>query len=135
MTAKVLFVCVGNSCRSQMAEAFANAAGLHAESAGTEPAPGVSSRAIQVMQEVGIDMSHHTPKVLDWDRLKEFDRTITMGCGVEESCPALRTDADWGLDDPADRDLEFFRVVRDDIKARVDALAAELSAPGAASTA
>lgn len=129
---QVLFVCVGNSCRSQMAEAFALAAGLSAESAGTVPTAAVNARAIEAMAEVGISMDDHTPKVLDWDRLGDFERTITMGCGVEESCPALRTDADWGLDDPVDRDMDFFREVRDDIKARVDALAAEL---GVASTA
>ena len=122
MIRKVLFVCVGNSCRSQMAEAFARHHGLDAASAGTEPADAVSRRAVEVMAEKGIDMgpaAGYQPKVLDWDSLADFDATITMGCGVAESCPALRTDEDWGLDDPVDRDLDFFREVRDDIEARV----------------
>ena len=91
---KVLFVCVGNSCRSQMAEAFARHHGMEAASSGTEPAAAVSSRAIEVMAENGIDMSEaagYRPKVLDWDAMQGFDKTITMGCGVAESCPALRT--------------------------------------------
>lgn len=131
---KVLFVCVGNSCRSQMAEAFARHHGLEAASAGTEPAAAVSSRAIEVMAEKGIDMSPgagYGPKVLDWATLKEFDATITMGCGVAESCPTLRTDEDWGLDDPVDRDMAFFREVRDDIEQRVLRLKATGSGLGA----
>ena len=120
---KVLFVCVGNSCRSQIAEAFARHYGLEAESAGTEPAPSVSRNAVAVMAEKGIDMTGQTPKVLDWDLLSTFDRTITMGCGVAESCPALRTDEDWGLDDPVGQPIEVFRAVRDDIEQRVRRLA------------
>lgn len=123
---KVLFVCVGNSCRSQMAEAFARAAGLDAHSAGTTPAGAVSSLAVQVMDEIGIDMTGQTPKLIDWEALPTFDRTITMGCGVAEACPALRTDEDWGLDDPVDRPIEVFRAVRDDIRRRVDLLKAQL---------
>jgi arsenate reductase (thioredoxin) len=119
---KVLFVCVGNSCRSQMAEGFARHFGLLAESAGTEPASAVSRTAVAVMAEKGIDLTTHTPKTLDWTSLKEFDRTITMGCGVAESCPALRTDEDWGLDDPVGQPIEVFRAVRDDIERRVLAL-------------
>lgn len=119
---RVLFVCVGNSCRSQMAEAFARHHGLEAASSGTEPASAVSSRAIEVMAEKGIDMAPEAgyhPKVLDWQGLQGFDRTITMGCGVAESCPTLRTDEDWGLDDPVGQPLDVFRAVRDDIERRV----------------
>lgn len=126
--AKVLFVCVGNAGRSQMAEAFAKHLGLDAESAGTEPAPRVSSRAVAAMEEVGIDMSEHTPKLLDMNALDQYDRTITMGCGVAESCPALRTDEDWGLDDPKDASPEEVRRIRDQVKGHVEALAAELGA-------
>lgn len=125
---KVLFVCVGNSCRSQMAEGFARAAGLDAASAGTVPASGVSRTAAKVMREKGIDISGHTPKVLDMARLEAYDRVITMGCGVAESCPSLHTDEDWGLDDPVGRDDDFFRRVRDDIEARVRALASRAEA-------
>lgn len=115
----VLFVCVGNAARSQMAEAFARQLGLDAESAGTRPADRVGPRAVQVMAEKGIDLSHHTPKGLDWDRLADFDRTITMGCGVAETCPTLHTDEDWGLDDPLGLPMETVRAIRDDIERRV----------------
>lgn len=116
---RVLFVCVGNSCRSQMAEAFARHHGLDAQSAGTEPASSVSRSAVAAMDERGIALDGHEPKILDFDRLDAFDRTITMGCGVAESCPSLRTDEDWGLDDPVGQPMEVFRAIRDDIEARV----------------
>ncbi len=125
---KVLFVCVGNSCRSQMAEAFARRLGLDAESAGTEPAARVHPDAVRAMAEKGIRLEGQTPKRLDFGRLGEFQRTITMGCGVAENCPSLRTDEDWGLDDPVGHDLASFRRVRDDIEARVVRLAGELRA-------
>lgn len=125
--AKVLFVCVGNAGRSQMAEAFARSMGLDAESAGTEPHERVSRRAVAAMEELGIDMSHHSPKLLDMTRLGDYDRTITMGCGVAESCPSLRTDADWGLDDPKDASPEEVRRIRDQVREHVAALAEELA--------
>jgi len=106
-----------------MAEGFARAMGLDAESAGTEPASAVSRSAVAAMAEVGIDISGHTPKVLDWSRIQEFDRTVTMGCGVAESCPALRTDEDWGLDDPVGKPMEEFRRIRDEVRAHVARLA------------
>ncbi len=106
-----------------MAEGFARHLGLETASAGTKPAPSVSRNAIAVMAERGIDISTHTPKLLDWDTLDTWDRTITMGCGVAESCPALHTDEDWGLDDPVGQPLAEFRRVRDEIEARVRALA------------
>lgn len=124
--AKVLFVCVGNSCRSQMAEGFARKHGLDAESAGTEPAPSVSAGAIAAMAEVGIHIENHAPKLLDMTRLADFDRTITMGCGVAESCPSLKTDADWGLDDPVGQPMDEFRRIRDEVEAHVLQLVAEL---------
>ena len=125
---RVLFVCVGNSCRSQMAEALARHHGLEAESAGTMPATAVSRNAVAVMAEKGVDMTHQTPKMLDLARLREFDRTITMGCGVAESCPSLRTDEDWGLDDPVGQPIEVFRAVRDEIERRVLDLKVRLAA-------
>lgn len=132
MSAKVLFVCVGNAARSQMAEGFAKALGLEAESAGTTPAAAVSRRAVAAMAEKGIDIRGHAPKGLDFDRLEGFDRTITMGCGVTEACPTLHTDEDWDLDDPVAMDEDGFRAVRDAIAERVQALAAELSPSPAA---
>ena len=116
---KVLFVCVGNSCRSQMAEAIARHHGIEAESAGTEPAPSVSRNALAVLGEHGIDTEGLRPKALDFDRLGEFARTITMGCGVAESCPSLRTDEDWGLDDPVGQPIEAFRATYEEIERRV----------------
>ncbi len=127
---RVLFVCVGNAGRSQMAEAFAKHYGLDADSAGTEPAPAVSRRAVAAMQELGIDMSGHSPKLLDMSSLDAYDRTITMGCGVAESCPTLHTDADWGLDDPKDASPEEVRRIRDQVQQHVEALVRELI-PGA----
>jgi protein-tyrosine-phosphatase len=115
----VLFVCVGNAARSQMAEAFARHHGLEAESAGTQPAPRVGPRAVEVMHEKGIDLADHTPKLLDMTRLADFDRTVTMGCGVAESCPTLHTDEDWGLDDPLHLTIDAVRAIRDEIERRV----------------
>jgi arsenate reductase len=129
MDKRVLFVCVGNAGRSQMAEAFARSMGLDASSAGTDPAPAVSRRAVKAMEEVGIDMSQQVPKILDMAALDQFDLTITMGCGVAESCPALHTDEDWGLDDPKDASPGELRRIRDEVKARVTTLANELDAP------
>ncbi len=119
---RVLFVCVGNSARSQMAEAIARHHGLVAESAGTQPAFAVHSLALQVLKERGISATGLHPKVIDWNRLGSFDRTITMGCGVAESCPALRTDEDWELDDPAGMGLPEFRAMADEIERRVKLL-------------
>lgn len=125
-TKKALFVCVGNSCRSQMAEGFARHYGLKAASAGTEPTHQVNPLAVEVMAEKGIDIRDQTPKIMDMAKLKEWDRVITMGCGVAESCPSLRTDEDWGLDDPVGEPIEAFRACRDEVEARVKKLIEEL---------
>ncbi len=116
---KLLFVCVGNSCRSQMAEAIARHHGFEAASAGTEPASSVSRNAIAVLEEHGIDTGGLTPKLVDFDALDRYDRTITMGCGVAESCPTLHTDEDWGLDDPVGQPLDAFRATYAEIERRV----------------
>jgi arsenate reductase (thioredoxin) len=120
---KVLFVCVGNSGRSQMAEAFLNAlAGgkIIAISAGTIPAAGVDPVVVEVMQEEGIDISTARPKQLTAEMLQDADKVITMGCGVEEACPAVRVySEDWGLPDPKGKSREEIRKVRDGIKDRV----------------
>ena len=98
-----------------------------ADSAGTKPAQQVNPTVIQVMREVGIDISREIPKLLTLDLVEQVDRMITMGCGVEETCPAdfLPTE-DWGLDDPADKPIEEVRRIRDEIKARVKKLVTEL---------
>jgi len=122
----VLFVCVGNSGRSQMAEAFFNqAAGgkARAISAGTKPASSVDPQTVQVMREVGIDISAARPKPLTMEMLDRADRVVTMGCGVEGVCPAsfVQTE-DWQLEDPKGKPIEDVRRIRDEIRARVTRL-------------
>lgn len=121
---KVAFVCVHNSCRSQMAEGFGKALGqevFEVYSAGTENYPEVKPLAVQVMEEAGIDMSSHHPKLLS-DIPKELDILITMGCNV--SCPWVpcKHMEDWGLEDPSGGPIEGFRNTRDMIKSKVEAL-------------
>lgn len=128
---KVLFVCVHNSGRSKMAEAFFNrmAAGrdMEALSAGTQPANSVNPTVVAAMREVGIDLSGEVPRRLTREMAQSADRVITMGCGVAESCPAgfLITE-DWGLEDPQGQPIEKVRQIRDQIRERVATLIASL---------
>ena len=130
----VLFVCVHNSGRSQMAEAFFNAltrGKARAVSAGTKPAEQVNATVAAVMKEVGIDISRRKPKALTFEMMEKADRVITMGCGVEETCPAsFAPTEDWQLDDPEGRPIEEVRKIRDDIRARVAKLVRELMVLG-----
>jgi protein-tyrosine-phosphatase len=130
---KILFVCIHNSGRSQMAEAFANRIGrgvLSAQSAGTKPTDAVNPVVVQAMQEVGYNMSGHYPKIMTDGMLDTADLVVTMGCGVnledvEEGavCPAVLTQTeDWNLDDPKGKSLEDVRIIRDQIKAKVEEL-------------
>ncbi|MEM2890383.1 MAG: arsenate reductase ArsC [Candidatus Hadarchaeum sp.] len=126
---KVLFVCVENSARSQMAEAFFNkmARLARAESAGTKPAAAVNPMAVEVMREVGIDISAAKPKMLTWEMLEAADRVITMGCISGELCPAtLVPTEDWGIEDPAGKSIEKFREIRELIRIRVEKLVEEM---------
>ncbi len=120
---KVLFVCVHNSGRSQMAEAFFNAlAGGRgaAESAGTMPARHVNPVVVEAMREVGLDISENKPKVLTPEMVQQADKVITMGCSVEGVCPVTFVPSeDWGLEDPAGRPIEVVRRIRDEIRERV----------------
>lgn len=121
---KVAFVCVHNSCRSQMAEGWAKKLGkgiIDAYSAGTEDYPEVKPGAVQVMEEVGVDMSSHKPKLLS-DIPEEIDILITMGCNVV--CPFVPCShsEDWGLEDPSGGPIEGFRETRDMIKEMVEEL-------------
>jgi len=128
----ILFVCVHNSGRSQMAEAFFNhlaggkATGL---SAGTQPADKVNPMVVKVMNEVGLDISENKPKALTIDLVEKADKMITMGCGAETEgvCPAgfIETE-DWKLDDPKDKPIEDVRRIRDEVKSRVEGLLEEL---------
>lgn len=120
---RVLFVCVGNAGRSQMAEAFFNhlAAGKAvSSSAGTVPAGRVDPVVVRLMQEEGIDISAAVPKLLTQEMLDNTDHVVTMGCGAENVCPArwIATE-DWGLPDPKGRPIEDVRQIRDEIKRRV----------------
>ncbi len=124
MKKKVAFVCVHNSCRSQMAEGWAKKLGSHVlevYSAGTENYPEVKPLAVQVMEEAGVDMSEHYPKLLS-DIPEEVDYLITMGCNVV--CPFVPCDhsEDWGLTDPSSGPIEDYRKTRDIIKEKVQEL-------------
>jgi arsenate reductase (thioredoxin) len=130
----VLFVCVHNAGRSQIAAGYLrDLAGDRVEvlSAGSEPKDEINPVAIQAMAEEGIDIAGNTPKILTVDAVKESDVVITMGCG--DACPIFpgKRYEDWELEDPAGKDIETVRRVRDDIRGRVEALIAEI-APAAA---
>ena len=114
---RLLFVCVGNSCRSQMAEGIAKKLGHDAASAGTHPASEVSKNAIKILQCKGIATDDLYPKLIDDIDWKEYDLVISMGCGV--SCPAIRIDQDWQLDDPVGQPLEVFEECAKVIEANI----------------
>ncbi len=125
----VLFVCVHNAGRSQMAAGFLSAlAGeaIEVRSAGSAPGNAVNPAAVQVMAEVGIDISDQTPKILTTDAVEASDVVITMGCG--DTCPIFpgKSYRDWVLEDPAGKGAEAVRPIRDEIKTRIEALIAEL---------
>jgi arsenate reductase len=122
----VLFVCVHNSGRSQMAEAFLTqmAGGrVRALSAGTEPASVVDPGVIEVMREAGIDISGNKPKALTLEMLEQADKVVTMGCSAEAACPASFVETEeWWLEDPAGKALPEVRKIRDEIRERVKQL-------------
>ncbi|WIV11100.1 arsenate reductase ArsC [Proteiniborus sp. MB09-C3] len=124
MKKKVAFVCVHNSCRSQMAEGWAKKLGsdvLEVYSAGTENYHEVKPLAVEVMEEAGVDMSSHRPKLLS-DIPEEVDYLITMGCNVV--CPYVpcKHSEDWGLEDPSGGPIEGYRMTRGLIKEKVEGL-------------
>jgi arsenate reductase (thioredoxin) len=125
----VLFVCVHNAGRSQMAAGYLNhLAGdrIVVRSAGSEPADKINPVAVQAMAEEGIDIAAEQPKILTTDAVKASDVVITMGCG--DTCPYYpgKRYEDWVLDDPAGQDIEVVRPIRDEIRRRVEQLIAEL---------
>lgn len=132
---KIIFVCVGNSCRSQMAEGFAKHYArernldIEIHSAGTHPAGYVHQDAIAVMRERGIDISRQSSKGVASFDLRDFDYVIAMGCLESDMCPAnfQGVSEDWGIPDPIGRGLEFYRRVRDMIEERVLDLLARIS--------
>ena len=128
---EVLFVCVHNAGRSQMAAGLLNkrAEGrVHVRSAGSIPADELNPRVVEAMREIGIDISRESPKRLTEEFVKAADVVVTMGCG--DACPIYpgKRYEDWELDDPAEQDLVGVRRIRDEIDARVTALIDELAA-------
>ncbi len=128
MKKKVAFICVHNSCRSQMAEAWAKELGsdvMEVYSAGTESYHEIKPLAIKVMEEVGINMDNQYPKLFN-DIPKELDYLITMGCNVE--CPYIPSahNEDWGLDDPSGGPIDGYRYTRDLIKKKVEDLVSRI---------
>jgi len=128
-TPSVLFVCIHNAGRSQMAAGWLAAlAGdaIEVRSAGTAPADQVNPAAVEAMREVGIDITAATPKILTDDAVQVSDVVITMGCG--DTCPFFPGTRylDWPLDDPAGQGVEAVRPIRDAIKAKVEQLITEL---------
>jgi arsenate reductase (thioredoxin) len=125
----VMFVCVHNAGRSQMAAALLThlaGDGIGVRSAGTEPADQINPAAVAAMAELGIDITAEVPKVVTPDAVEASDVVITMGCG--DTCPYFPgvSYRDWELDDPADQPLDTVRAIRDDIAERIRALIAEL---------
>ncbi|NHC47302.1 arsenate reductase ArsC [Motilibacter aurantiacus] len=128
----VLFVCVHNAGRSQMAAGWLAAlAGdaIEVRSAGSAPKDQVNPAAVEAMAEVGIDIAGQKPKILTTDAVRASDVVITMGCG--DACPVFpgKRYLDWDLDDPAGKGVEAVRPIRDEIRARVEGLIRELTAP------
>lgn len=131
MTRTVLFVCVGNAGRSQMAEAIFNKLkpnGFRAISAGTKPDREVNPLVIQVLREIGIDASNSKPKPLTQEMIPEAGRIITMGCEANDFCPArfLPKVEDWRIEDPKGKTLDQLRTIRDTIHERVRGLLRQL---------
>jgi len=125
----VLFVCVHNAGRSQMAAGYLTALSggrVDVLSAGSEPKDQINPVAIAAMLEDGIDIANNVPKILTTQAVKDSDVVITMGCG--DACPIFpgKRYEDWQLDDPAGQGIESVRPIRDDIKTRIEALLAEI---------
>jgi protein-tyrosine-phosphatase len=135
--ASVLFVCVHNAGRSQMAAGFlSQLAGdrIEVRSAGSIPGEQVNPAAVEAMREVGVDIAGRQPKLLTTEAVQASDYVITMGCG--DACPVFpgKKYLDWALDDPAGKGVESVRPIRDEIKARIEVLVSEIDAmqgPGA----
>lgn len=125
---KILFVCVENAGRSQIAEVFAQRRGIIATSAKTLPANTVNSAVVEVMKEKGIDLSTTRPKMLTMQMVNEADLVVTMGCSVEQVCPApllakmQKKLVDWNLEDPKGKPIEKVRQIRDEIEREVGKL-------------
>ncbi len=131
MMKKILFVCVENAGRSQMAEAFATKYGnekVIASSAGNKPAEKVNPVVAEVLKEKGIDISMNKPKLITAKMANEADLVVTMGCNDQEVCPGpfFKPTIEWHLEDPKGKPIEKVREIRDQIEAQVRALITEL---------
>ena len=130
----VLFVCVENAGRSQMAEAFAKKHGMNAQSAGTIPSMRINPIVVDVMRERGIDISFNHPKTLTPELIRDASLVVTMGCSIEEACPKpmiaqmQKKLVEWHLEDPKGRSLEEVRKIRDEIERKIMELPAHLRA-------
>ena len=126
---KILFICIGNTCRSQMAKGFfiALSSSKSADSAGMRPEDHVEPSAIKVMKEVGIDISHYKPKKLTFAMNNVFDILVTMGC--VDSCPLMPREKTiaWKIEDPKGKSLDKYREVRDTIRNHVEKLIVEIT--------
>lgn len=130
---KLLFACVENACRSQMAEGFARHYGsenVQVCSGGSKPAEKVNPKAVKVMKEIGIDISSHEPTTIDPEDARNSDYVITMGCGPD-ACPAPvgGKTIEWDLEDPSGSPIQKFREVRDKIEENVKKLLKDLKEP------
>jgi protein-tyrosine-phosphatase len=128
----ILFVCVENAGRSQMAEGFFKKyapEGFVPASAGTKPISQINPLAIQVMNEIGIDISKQKPKDLSEDMMRNSDKIINMGCMDNNFCPTLFIPKviDWGIEDPKGKQIEQVREIRDEIERRIKELATDIS--------
>ncbi len=125
MKGEILFVCVENAGRSQMAQAFAEKLGLKATSAGTVPSGKINPVVVEAMKDKGIDISNKSPKMLTPEMINRASLVVTMGCSVEEACPKPMLAAmqkklvDWHLDDPKGKPMSEVRTIRDEIEKRV----------------
>ncbi|HVH16406.1 MAG TPA: arsenate reductase ArsC [Candidatus Angelobacter sp.] len=130
----VLFVCVENAGRSQMAEAFATKHGMNAKSAGTIPSTRISPIVVDVMRECGIDISSNHPKILTPELIRNATLVVTMGCSLEEACPKpiiaqmQKKLVEWHLEDPKGKSLEEVRRIRDEIERKIMELPTHLRA-------
>jgi len=129
---KILFVCVENAGRSQMAEAFAQRYGegkIEAVSAGTMPSTEVNPIVVEAMREKGIDISKNKPKFINTRMVQDADAIIVMGCSAQGFCPAplLNKVVDWELEDPKGKPLQKVREIRDDIERRIKKLISEIA--------
>ena len=134
----VLFVCVHNAGRSQMAAAFLthlSQGSVQVRSAGSAPAASINPAVVEAMREVDIDIASEIPKVLTVEAVRESDVVITMGCG--DACPIFpgKRYEDWALQDPAGQGVDAIRPIRDEIRSRIQALLSELTPNGQAAEA